>query len=306
MTRHAWALLAGLALLGAGPAVLAGEARPPAGPAARDAAAVPAVEAAPAAPAAPAPPGMVSIPAGVYRPPYRRSVADRPEASRGPPAEETVPVAAFFLDAYPVTNAEYLAFVQARPRWRRSRVPRLFADVRYLDAWSGDLEPGARAPARSPVVDVSWFAARAFCKWRGAGLPTTAQWERAAAAGERADTGRYDAAFAQRILEWYARPTPPVLPAVGGVYRNVWGAYDLHGLVWEWVDDFNTALVTGESRGDSGLERTLFCAAGSVGSVNPQDYASFMRYGFRSSLRGNYSVPNLGFRCAQAAPAGGS
>ena len=39
-----------------------------------------------------------------------------------------------------------------------------------------------------------------------------------------------------------------------------------HGLVWEWVADFNTAMVTGDARGDSGLERSLFCGSGSQGA----------------------------------------
>jgi formylglycine-generating enzyme required for sulfatase activity len=69
---------------------------------------------------------------------------------------------------------------------------------------------------------------------------------------------------------------------------------------WEWVENFNTALVTGESRGDTGLERSLFCGAGSIGSANPADYASFMRFAYRSSLKAVYTTKSLGFRCAAA------
>lgn len=243
----------------------------------------------------------VTIPAGRYRPLYRPSQAD-PQAGRSAPASDTVPVPAFRLDVYPVTNADYLDFLQQHPRWRRSRVPRLFADDGYLSAWAGDLSPGPQAPPDSPVVHVSWFAARAYCKWRGGRLPTTAQWERAAAASETRPDGQRDPGFTARILEWYGRPTPAVPGPVGSVYRNVWGVYDLHGLVWEWTRDFNTALVTGESRGDSGLNRRFFCAAGSVGAADPSDYAAFMRFAFRSSLHGDYTAASLGFRCAQDAP----
>lgn len=93
-----------------------------------------------------------------------------------------------------------------------------------------------------------------------------------------------------------------MLPSVGTVYRNVWGIHDMHGLIWEWTRDFNTALVTGESRGDAALERRLFCGAASIGASDFRDYAAFMRFAFRSSLRADYTVGSLGFRCAKDIP----
>ena len=62
------------------------------------------------------------------------------------------------------------------------------------------------------------------------------------------------------------------------------------------------ALVTGDARGDTGLERQLFCGAGSLGASDRGNYAAFMRFGFRSSLRAGYTVHNLGFRCAKDMP----
>ncbi len=240
---------------------------------------------------------MVKIPAGSYQPLYRPSGLD--PVSGVDPADPREPVASFELDRYPVTNAGYLAFVTAQPRWRRSRVPRLFADDAYLASWSDDLDPGPRAPATSPVVGVSWFAARAYCDARGKRLPTTAEWEYAASVDETNANGRPSAAFNARILAWYSRPVSEPLPAVGSVYRNAHGVHDLHGLVWEWTLDFNNALVTGESRADSGLDRRLFCGAASIGAADTDDYAAFMRYAFRSGLRGDYTVRSLGFRCAR-------
>ena len=248
------------------------------------------------------PAGMSSIPVGVYRPLYRPSELnpqDRPGADSAGSSSGEVAVAAFYLDEYPVTNEDYLDFLQNHPRWRRSQIPQLFADAQYLSAWEADLKPGVRAPAQSPVVHVSWFAAKAFCRSKGRKLPTTAQWEMAASASEEHADGHLDPAFTQRILEWYGHPAPAVPPPVGSVYRNLWGVHDLHGLVWEWTLDFNTALVSGESRGDTSLERNLFCGSGSVGAANVGDYAAFMRYAFRASLRGNYPVATLGFRCAR-------
>ena len=242
-----------------------------------------------AAPAA-GPAGMTLIPAGEYAPLLR--MKDEPER---------VPVAAYWLDTRPVTNAEFLEFVRTHPQWQRSRVSPLFADRGYLADWAGDLEPGPGAPADAPVVRVSWFAARAYARALGKRLPTTAEWERAGSAGFTTPDGATEPGFSAALLAWLARPTPATLPAAGAGRPNFFGARDLHGLVWEWVEDFNTAMTTGESRADSGLERNLFCGAGAAGARDLRDYPAFMRVGLRSSLRAHYAVPNLGFRCARDA-----
>lgn len=234
------------------------------------------------------PPGMALVPAGTYTPLFGGG--------------RTEPVSAFRLDACPVTNDEYLDFVRRNPAWRRSAVKRVFADASYLSAWSDDLVPGPRAPSNAPVTGVSWFAARAYARDRGKRLPTTAEWERAAQAGETADGVGDDPDFTRRILTWYGQPVRLPLPPVRSTWRNVHGVWDLHGLVWEWVEDFNTGLVTGESRADVALERNLFCGSGAVGAAAFRDYAAFMRYAFRSSLKADYTVQNLGFRCAEDAP----
>src|SRR5690349_12620079 len=71
------------------------------------------------APAAPA--GMTQIPTGNYTPLFRAENDSKSE-----------PVKSFYLDMLPVTNADFLEFVKANPRWQRSRVKRIFADVDYL------------------------------------------------------------------------------------------------------------------------------------------------------------------------------
>jgi formylglycine-generating enzyme required for sulfatase activity len=241
-------------------------------------------------------PGMVLVPGGSYTPLYRapaRDSADGDSAAATP--VRPVPVEPFLMDVHPVTNAEYLAFVRQHPEWRRSRVKRLLADESYLRRWSGDLEPGAEAPASSPVVEVSWFAARAYCAAQGKRLPTVDQWEYAAAAGARARAAR-DPDSRRLLADWYARPTPARLPAVGSTWRNLYGVEDLHGLVWEWTLDFNSALVTGESRGDASLERSLYCGGAAANASDFENYPAFMRFAFRSSLEARYCVANLGFR----------
>ncbi len=243
--------------------------------------------------AAKAPPvGMVAIAAGVYTPLY----TDGKETSH-------VAVEAFSLDVYAVTNAQYLAFVQANPQWRRSQVPRVFADQAYLRHWSGDAPPVDTSVTwwQSPATHVSWFAARAYCTWQQKRLPTTAEWEYAAQASTTAPDGRQDAVYLAHLLEWYTQPAPPLPPSIGSGDQNYWGVHDMHGVIWEWVDDFQTALVTGESRGDSDFERNLFCGAGMTGTSGQErvNYPAFMRYAYRSSLGGSYTVHNLGLRCAK-------
>ena len=232
-------------------------------------------------------PGMAMIPTAIYRPLFR-----------GEKDAKEIPVAAFQLDARPVTNGEFLDFVRENPRWQRSQVKRLFADERYLAHWAGDLDLG-NARAGQPVTNVSWFAAKAFAAARGKRLPTTAEWELVAGAGFTIAGWRTHAEFRQAVALWYGTPSPVVLPDAGGGRANLFGVRDLHGLVWEWTSDFNSALVTGDARGDTGLERQLFCGAGSLGASDRANYAAFMRFGFRSSLRAGYTVHNLGFRCAK-------
>ena len=111
--------------------------------------------------------------------------------------------------------------------------------------------------------------------------------------------GENDPEFEQQFLNWYSTPTPSQLSAVGSGRANLWGVHDLHGLVWEWVADFSTAMGDGESRSDTKLDLDRFCGAGSQGARDRSDYPAFMRFGFRSSLKASYTVHNLGFRCAK-------
>jgi sulfatase modifying factor 1 len=234
------------------------------------------------------PAGMTLLPAGRYTPLFR--------AENDP---KDIPVQSFWLDVLPVTNGEFLEFVRTHSKWRRSQVKQLFAEVDYLKRWAGDLEPGTNAPLNAPVTHVSWFAAKAYCAWQGKRLPTTAEWEYAAAASPTRADGANDPEFVRQVQNWYATPAPEILPPVGRGRTNVFGVHDLHGLVWEWVTDFNTAMVTGDARGDTGLDRQLFCGSGSEGAKDRSNFPAFMRYGFRSSLKASYTVHNLGFRGAR-------
>jgi formylglycine-generating enzyme required for sulfatase activity len=222
---------------------------------------------------------MVAVTGGVYR------------AVTLPRTAPSQNVAPFRLDRYPVTNRDFRAFVNAHPEWRRDRISALFADQRYLAAWSDPLAPGGAVPERAPVVGVSWFAARAYCAAAGARLPSEAEWELAAAASPTERDGRRDAGWRRTLLDWYARPNPTRLPDVGQGRPNAFGIHDLHGLTWEWVSDFGASMLVGRD--------ARLCGAGASGAIDPLDYPAFLRAAFRSALEARMTTTNLGFRCAR-------
>jgi len=206
-------------------------------------------------------------------------------------------VAPFRLRVTPVTNAEFLAFVRAHPDWRRDRIAVIFAEQRYLSSWAAADALGADALADQPVTQVSWFAAEAFCESEGARLPTWYEWEFAAAADETRPDARNDPAWRERILSWYARPSTEPLVAVGGE-PNFYRVRDLHGLVWEWVDDFNALLVSADNRDQGDPDLLRFCGAGAITLQQRENYAVLMRIAMLSSLKAADTTVNLGFRCA--------
>lgn len=212
--------------------------------------------------------------------------------------EPTARVAPFAIDAAPVTNAEFLAFVASDPFWARSAAPVVFVGAGYLLAWAGDLDLGDLAPD-APVTNVSWFAAAAYCEARGARLPTEAEWELVARAGTAGPDGRSEPGFSQGVLNATvnraARPGP-----VRSAAPNYYGVHDMHGLVWEWVFEVGSSLNTADSRSQGDRRLVLVCAGGSIGASDTTDYAAFLRYAYRGGLTGDYSASGLGFRCAGA------
>jgi len=234
---------------------------------------------------------MVLAPAGLYSPFLKeKSSGDgEPSAARW--------IEAFRIDVEPVTNAQFMAFVTTHPRWRKSRIKALFADERYLHRWPSDLELLDSEARDEPVMDVSWFAAQAYCKARGLKLPTTDQWEYALA-----DAGRGQEAVRQRSLDWFALPNSARLSPIGGVPANGFGVKDMVGLVWEWTLDFSAYTITAENRDTNGKDGASFCGGAAAGVADPTDYPAFTRYAMRASLKANYTADTLGFRCAGGAP----
>ena len=222
---------------------------------------------------------LVMIPAGSYEPLYP---AD--------PDQPKVRVEAFELYDAPVTGREFAAFVRDHPEWAPANVSPLMADTRYL---------AHPTEGEQPATQVSWFAARAFCAARGERLPTVDEWEYTArASSSEADASR-DPERLQELLAWYSQPSTGEIGEIRQRLPNVYGVYDMHGLVWEWVEDFNRTLFGTDGRQGGDDDDLRFCGAGALSATDVTDYTRFMRVAFRSALEGSYTTINLGFRCAK-------
>jgi Uncharacterized conserved protein len=233
---------------------------------------------------------MARIPAGWYRPLYATSGASR------------IRVAAFAIDREPVTRARYLEFVRAHPEWARGTVRPLFAERGYLADWPSATDAGDTTDLRRPVVNVSWFAAKAYCEAAGKRLPTVDEWERVAAASATRRDASSDPAFRRRLIALYASRSPGTPRPVGTTFTNAFGVSDLHGLVWEWTLDFNSVVIGDDSRasgsGQDARDHHLFCASAAIGAGDPGDFPAFARYAVRAGLSGRSTVGAVGFRCA--------
>jgi sulfatase modifying factor 1 len=204
----------------------------------------------------------------------------------------------FNLQVAPVTNGEYLAFVKNNIQWQRGHVPTIFADKSYLKHWGSEDSAGLNLQLMQAVTNVSWFAAQAYCESEGGRLPTWNEWEYVAAADETRMDARRDPEWRARILAWYSAPASQTIADVGGS-KNYFGIQNMHGMVWEWVSDFNALLISADSRVQGDPDKLQFCGAGAISLQDKENYAVLMRVALLSSLRGADTTQNLGFRCAK-------
>ncbi len=232
---------------------------------------------------------MIHIPAGVFimgTDSFRSNEGDRPA--------HRVDLSSYWIDKYPVTNAEYARFVVMR----HYRPP-----LNWVD---GKIPSGTED---HPVTLVSWYNARDYCAWVGKRLPSEAEWEKAA----RGDDGRRwpwgNRMDASRLNTYYqVGHTTAVQAYPQG--KSVYGVMDMSGNVSEWVfDQFKPYLskrpsgaqhvkakqdqFTGAGRED--VERAIYrVMRGGSWKSDPFSTEIYHR---------NYSLPNLasdfyGFRCA--------
>lgn len=181
-------------------------------------------------------------------------------------------IAAFEIDVYPVTNADYLHFLEKNPgasapaHWAQHRPP--------------------AGTERHPVVGVSFPMAEAYARWLGKRLPTAKEW--LAAAGGTADAYPWGDAFdAMRAnCERARNGTTPVDAYPGGATSA--GVHDLAGNVWEWTQD--EVAPRGLSKGKT--KRVL--KGGSWRSPRQQ-----LVCGAEMALWPEVFQDDVGFRCAK-------
>jgi len=229
---------------------------------------------------------MVKIDGGIY------------EAFIGKDSGKIVKIETFYLDDSPVTNADYLSFLKANPQWTKSKVKRLYADSSYLRHWKSDFEIPENVSPDAPVTNVSWYAAKEYAKSVGKRLPTIDEWEFTALADRNSKNASGKPEFTDFILKSYQKKDKNK-QIIKKDLPNYYGVYNMYGMVWEWTFDFNSVMMSGESRKDNTTNESLFCAGAAITSSDLRNYAGFVRYALRGSLKADYCLNNLGFRCAK-------
>jgi formylglycine-generating enzyme required for sulfatase activity len=194
-----------------------------------------------------------------------------PHADEQP--EKKTDVAAYWIDMYPVTVAQYARFCRAAGHVMPP-------------------QPGYSTP-RHPVVNVSWAGAAAYADWVGAKLPTEAEYEKAARGGQEGLKYPWGNDWSPAQANG-ARTRGGATP-VCSYPPNGFGLFDMVGNVWEWCQDRYQRLVG-----------TTLVGAG-------PDWLRVLRGGSWLSAAGNLSVATRnydlaqgrssdsdGFRCVQA------
>jgi formylglycine-generating enzyme required for sulfatase activity len=118
--------------------------------------------------------------------------------------------------------------------------------------------PGYVQADDEPVTHIGWYDAIAFCQWmsektgRDIRLPTEAEWEYACRAGT---TGDYAGNLGEMAWCHWTTDTLYRTHPVAQKKPNPWGLYDMHGNVWEWVQDmWHPGLEGAPTDGSARLE----------------------------------------------------
>ncbi len=255
----------------------------------------------PTSPRASVPAGMVLIPGGEFQmgSSYGGGDDEKPV--------HTVYVDAFYMDKYEVTNAQYRAFVDANPQWRKDRIPRAYHNGAYLSRWTGNRYPNGKS--NHPVAYVSWFAAMAYAQWAGKRLPTEAEWEKAGRGGLVGQNYPWGNGIGSTRAN-FGRNVGKITP-VGSYAANGYGLYDMAGNVWEWcLDEYDAGFYVRSPRRNpvSGAESpahivnrfTRVKTSRVLRGGSWSGVALSLRVADRFRYPPSYTSWSSGFRCARA------
>ena len=176
-----------------------------------------------------------------------------------------------------------------------------------------DHEPGDQGWGRGnrPVIDVSWDDTQQYLAWLSANtgrtyrLPSEADWEYTARTGTTTpfstgemigtDDANYNGNYPYAGGEKGAYREKTL--SVGSLTPNPFGLFDMHGNVWEWVEDrYHNSYQGAPSDGTAWLEggNTARVVRGGSWVDDARDVRSAYRFAYEPGARGS----NLGFRCA--------
>ena len=228
-------------------------------------------------PTAEPPKDVERIPGGRFR-----MGSDDAEAFANEKPVKFVYIDDFYIDAYEVTNAEYLKFIESDDGrgWEKEGHNALkLADENYLKHWPENKKfPDGKD--NHPVVYVSWHAANAYAISVGKRLPTEAEWEKAAR-GTLIDKKYSWGDSIDKTQANYGLNVGNTVP-VGQYAPNDYGLYDMVGNVWEWCSDpYESDDNSRVLRGGSWF-----------------DTARFVRVSIRGWSSPSFTSDHLGFRCA--------
>ena len=200
------------------------------------------------------------------------------DAIRAEAPEEEVTVGPFWMDKYPVTVAQFTAYLEATGQPE----PKFWRDPNFngLD---------------QPVVGVSWEQAQAYAQWCGKELPTESQWEFAARGREnrRYPWGSLPPSSTRANFgEFIGMPSMVTMHEEG---QSPEGIFDLAGNVMEWtVDPYSPygALRSGRREEALAKEPRRVCRGGCWSSPEEDLVTTARRAYFPES-----QLPIIGFRC---------
>jgi formylglycine-generating enzyme required for sulfatase activity len=207
--------------------------------------------------------------------------------------EHKVQVADFYVDRWPVTNAEYKEFVDATDH----HVPNY--EVTWCDTegynWNPETRMYPKGKADHPVVLVTWADAMAFAAWVGKRLPTEAEWELAARGFEarRYPWGNEFIPGRCNCKEAGLGVTSPA-GAFSPYGDTPEGVADMVGNVWEWTNSLFRSYPYDPNDGRESREAVGFRVLRGASWVNDANVAHCL-----SRLDGDFQFyNNVGFRCA--------